>query len=199
METTSGPLAAVEEDALIRRAREGDREAFGELYTRYAVPVRKMVVSIAGPTPELDDLSQEAFLAAFRAMPTFRGASRFSTWLFRIVVHTVAGALRRPRRLVLMPTEACEAAAMDSCDIDTAVAAREMVRRVYRILDEMSVKRRLALTLFEFQGLSLAEMSGVLQVPATVIKSRLFFARQELRRRAGADSALGPLLEEILS
>ena len=187
----------LDEETLIRQAQSGDTGAMGELFSRYRIPVRKMVVSIANPGDELDDLVQEVFINVYRSIFGFRGASSFSTWLFRIAIHTTVSHLRKPKRLILMSTPEERLPTEESDAFFRAAEGREMVRRMYAILDTMSPKRRVALTLFEFQGLSLEEMSMVLKVPKSVVKSRLFFARQELRRKAADDPLLSELLKEM--
>jgi RNA polymerase sigma-70 factor, ECF subfamily len=190
-------LKNLDEETLIRLAQAGEKEAFGEIFFRYGMPVRKIALSIAGPTPELDDLVQDIFLSIYKSLPGFRGAASFSAWLFRIAVNTVISRLRKPRRLVLMPAPDEVFSSVEIDALHHTVEGREMVRRMYAILDTMSAKRRVTLTLFEFQGLSIEEISAALKIPKSVVKSRLFFARQELRRKAVDDPLLSDLLKEM--
>jgi RNA polymerase sigma-70 factor (ECF subfamily) len=187
------------EQALVEQARAGDREALGELFLLHAVAVRRLLTSVVGPTGELDDLTQEVFLQVHRSLGGFRGDSRFGSWLHRVTVNTAISHLRRVRgRILSVEPAALDALAVepgaDACD---RTAGREMVRRLYLILDRLTPKRRAAWALFEVEGRPIAEVAAILGVPAAVAKSRIWFARREVHRQAAGDEVLGPLLEEL--
>ena len=118
------------------------------------------------------------------------------TWLHRVTVNTAISFLRKPRGRVL-PTEpqALDRVAGDSgADPHRAHVGREMVRRLYRVLDTLTPKRRVAYTLFEIEGRSIAEVASCLGVPITVAKSRIWFARREVVKKSAEDEYLGPLI-----
>ena len=188
-----------EERELVAAAQAGDAEAFGELFVRHSTRVRRLLVSVIGPRAELDDLTQEVFLQVHRALPRFRGAARFSTWLHRITVNTALSHLRRPsgRLVTTAPELLADRRDERGADAHAATVGREMVRRLYGILDTLSPKRRVAFTLFEIEGRSIAEVAELTGVAAAVAKSRIWFARREVTRKAGDDPYLGPLLEEL--
>ena len=162
------------DESLVSAVKAGDTEAFGQLYDRHHRRVRALVVSMTG-RHAVDDLVQDCFLHAYRSLTTFRGDAAFSTWLHRIAVHTVISALRRPRRLVLAPA-AVDRADSDAIDPELAAQGEELVTRLYELLDTMSPKRRVALTLFAVEGRSLQTVAELLGVPVSVVKSRIFFA-----------------------
>jgi RNA polymerase sigma-70 factor (ECF subfamily) len=192
--------AAEDDRSLVEAAQAGDREALGELFARHVTTVRRLLTSVIGPSRELDDLVQEVFLQAHRALPRFRREARFSTWLHQIAVNTAITHLRRPRgRFVTTAPEALERRAVDDgADAHASLVGRQMVERLYAILDTVTPKRRAAFTLFEIEGRSIAEVAAIVGVPATVAKSRIWFARREIKRKAAGDELLGPLLEELM-
>jgi RNA polymerase sigma-70 factor, ECF subfamily len=187
------------EGALVARARSGDAEAIGALFVAHATATRRLLRSVLGPDDELDDLSQEVFVRVHRSIRGFRGESGFSTWLHRLIVNTAVDHLRsrarRRARLEAAPPLA-PPASREAGPEDRA-AAREMLRRLYAILEAMPVKRRVAFTLFEFEGLSLEALREVLGISVQAAKSRVFFARREVIARAAADPRLAAWIEEI--
>jgi len=187
----------VDDDTLVERLRAGDKEALGRLFLRHANPVRRLLVSVMGPSDEVEDLVQEVFLAVHRSIAGFRGNARFSTWLHRVTVNTALNALRRPRRTVAVEPVDLDRHSDRASGADTAVLVRERVRRLYAILDAMTPKRRVAFTLFELEGRSIAEVAEMTGVALPVAKSRIFFARRELKKRAREDAYLAPLLDEL--
>jgi RNA polymerase sigma-70 factor (ECF subfamily) len=198
------PVASAErtddgEAALVARSRCGDAEALGALFVTHATATRRLLRSALGPDDEIDDVAQEVFVQVHRSIGSFRGDSGFSTWLHRLTVNTAVSHLRsrarRRARLEAVPPLAPPASPEPGPD-DRA-GAREMLRRLYGILDRLPVKRRVAFTLFELEGLTLERLSEVLGVPLATAKSRVFFARREVIARAAADPCLAALLEEI--
>ena len=188
-----------EDLALVERAQAGDRDALGELFVRHSTAVRRLLASVIGPGADLDDLTQDVFVQVHRSLPRFRRESRFSTWLHRITVNTAISFLRKPRGRVL-PTEPQaldRVAAANVADPHRSHEGREMVRRLYRVLDSLSPKRRVAYTLFEIEGRTIAEVAAYLSVPVTVAKSRIWFARREVKKKSAEDEYLGQLIEEL--
>ena len=190
---------AVQDDQdLVRRAQAGDREAIGDLFVLHSHAVRRLLRSVIGPNADLDDLTQEVFLRAHRSLHGFKGKSRFATWLHRLTVNTAISHLRKMKnKNVLMDPAVLEVVAGDdSASVHESAIGREMVRRLYEILDTVSHKRRAAFTLFEIEGHSLASMAEILGISRASAKSRVWFARREITRKAGDDPYLGPLLAE---
>ena len=194
-----GASEGTAEAALVARARSGAPEALGALFVAHAAATRRLLRSVLGPDDELDDLVQEVFVQVHRSIRGFRGESGFSTWLHRLTVNTAVSHLRsRARRRARL--EAAPPIAPPTCPgpgPDDRAGAREMLLHLFAILDAMPVKRRVAFTLFELEGLSLERLSKVLDISVEAAKSRVFFARREVIARAAADPCLAALVEEI--
>ena len=187
------------EVALVARARSGDAEALGALFVAHATATRRLLRSTLGPDDEIDDVAQEVFVQVHRSIGRFRGESGFSTWLHRLTVNTAVSHLRSRarRRARLGAAPPITPPASPEPRADDRAGAREMLRRLYAILDRLPVKRRVAFSLFELEGLTLERLSEVLGVPLATAKSRVFFARREVIARAAADPCLAALIEEI--
>jgi RNA polymerase sigma-70 factor (ECF subfamily) len=187
---------ALTDEALVLRIQQGETDALGELFLRHAQGVRRLLMSMMGSTLELDDLTQEVFLCVHRSISSFRGAARFSTWLHRVAVNTALSALRRPKRLMSVLPEELETHA-DTHDMESMVLGRETARRLYAVLGTMSDKRRIAWVLFEIEGKSIEETARLTDTSIPVVKSRIFFARKEMQKKAKADAYLAPLFDEL--
>jgi RNA polymerase sigma-70 factor (ECF subfamily) len=186
-------------EALVARARSGDAEALGALFVAHATATRRLLRSVLGPDDDLDDLAQEVFVQVHRSIRSFRGDSGFSTWLHRLTVNTAVSHLRSRtrRRARLEAAPPITPPTSPEPGPDDRAGAREMLRRLYAILEAMPVKRRVAFTLFELEGLSLERLSEVLGISVQAAKSRVFFARREVIARSAADPCLAALIEEI--
>lgn len=169
-----------EEDALVSRARRGDREAFGDLVWRYQDTVHTLAVRLVGPDLAAD-VAQEALIRAWRAMPRFRGEASFGTWLHRITVNTAWTLRRRAARH--------EAAPLDDRLEDpglTPERAGEMVDIRARLREEIAglvPGQRSVLVLRDVYGWSHAEVARELGISQTTAKVRLHRARKRLRER----------------
>ena len=194
------PADPDEDLALVDAAREGDADALGELFVRHAGAVRRLLLSVIGPTEELDDLTQDVFVRVHRAIGGFRGEARFATWLHRVTVHTALSHLRargRERSIAAPPEEIDARPGRGEPTAHERAVGRELVRRLYGLLAKMTPLRQVAFTLFEIEGRPIAEVARLTGVPAPVAKSRIWFARKDLRRRAAGDPYLAQLLEEL--
>jgi RNA polymerase sigma-70 factor (ECF subfamily) len=184
---------------LVNRAKRGDRDALGELFVRHSPAVRRLLASVIGPTDELDDLVQEVFIQVHRSLPGFRGDALFSTWLHQVTVYAAYNFLRRPRRR-WVPTEPSRLSAISGPSGESPHArlfGRETLRRLHAILDTIKPKKRIAFILFAVHGLSVGEVAEVVNAPVPTVKSRIWFARRELKKKARRDPYLSQLLEEL--
>jgi RNA polymerase sigma-70 factor, ECF subfamily len=163
---------------LVKQFQEGDEEAFDELVERHRRRVYGLVCRLAGPA-DADDLAQEVFLAAYRSLRGFRGESTFSTWLYRITVHTCSHHLRR-RRLETTELEEGEPDAHRERDPEQAALRRELCDRVREAIDALPYKLRLVIVLRDLQGLSYEEIADVVRCPIGTVRSRLHYATQRL-------------------
>jgi len=175
-----------DEDELIALAVGGDHGAFGCLIDLHEARVHRLMSRFTRDPGELEDLTQEVFVKAFRKLSTFQQDSAFYTWLYRIAVNTATDYLarQRRRRLHLVETDA-ELDAVRTHEKTAGAAApllEEEVRRVTReVLDTLPEKYRTILILREFEDLSYTAMAGVLQCSMGTVESRLFRARQRFK------------------
>ena len=181
------PLAEEDADALLaRRSRDGDVEAFGRLVTLYERRVAALVGRILGTTAssdDVDDTVQDIFVQAWRALPRFRGDSRFSTWLYRIATNR---CLRELRRRPAPTSELPESLAATEGIPHLAVEAAEGLAAVGAAVARLSLDQRVPLLLREVQGLPYDQIAEVLGVSVAAVKSRIYRARVEVARDLGA-------------
>ena len=174
--------------ALVRRVQRGDKRAFDLLVSKYQLRLAKLVGRLVSDRAEAQDVVQEAFIKAYRALPNFRGDSAFYTWLYRIAVnaaknHLVARSRRPPGGDVDITDGDVEEAGVVMADIATpeSYAARDQLQAALaRALDELPEDLRTALTLCEMEGLSYDEIARVLDCPIGTVRSRIFRARRAL-------------------
>lgn len=173
------------ESQLIRLAAGGDARAIRSLYDRYAPRVYAVVRRIAGDDDLAQDYAQEAWIRAIRALPTFRGDARFSTWLHRIAVNAALQALRKAetRRKREGPAPV---------DVPIAPAHKDSLlqKQLERALDGLPEGMRRVIILHDVEGYTHEEIGDVLGVTAGTSKSQLFKARAKMRvMLAGLDGA----------
>ena len=189
------PVAVLQTVAdLVERSKHGDLAAFDQLVALYQDRIHNYVARMVHDPIEAEDIAQEAFVKAYRNLPSFRGASTFQTWLYRIASNLTIDSVRRRRRREntcsldapldtdegQMPREQEDTACLGPVrHLETA----ELQRQVHRAIQQLSPKLRSVVVLYELQGLSYEETAAVLQCPLGTVKSRLFNARIELRNR----------------
>jgi RNA polymerase sigma-70 factor, ECF subfamily len=190
-EPNAGPTRPRELDrATLERARRGDPLAFRAFVVRYERPVFALLSRLLGRGPEVEDLAQETFLRAYRALAGFDpdGAARPSTWLLTIATRLALDVKRRKRP----PLEALAAAEGAAGGRSPEHGARdsELGRAIARAAAELPDDQRAAFVLSELHGLSIAEIAGAVGSPEATVKTRLFRAREKLKL------ALAPFLEK---
>ncbi|MFW6457060.1 MAG: sigma-70 family RNA polymerase sigma factor [Planctomycetota bacterium] len=180
------------ESDLIDRAKDGDREAFTVLVRRYQDYVHNAVVHMVGRGQDAEDLSQEVFLKAFRGISGFKQRSKFSTWLYGIMLNCVRSFWRRQGR---GPDEvSLDAGGDPDCSAPDPKGAsherpldhllsKERVEIVRAAIHKLDPKRKEVIVLRDLQGLSYKELATCLEVPVGTIKSRLARARSALREK----------------
>ena len=175
--------------ALVERVQRGDRAAFDVLVLRYQHKVLKLVMRYIRDAMEAEDVAQDAFVKAYRALPSFRGDSAFYTWLYRIAINTAKNALvsskRRPLDydLDLQDPEQYEmhARLKDDETPEHLLLTDEIRETVNGAIGELPEDLRTAIVLREIDGLSYEEIAFSLGVAVGTVKSRLTRARQALR------------------
>ena len=182
---------------LVRRVQKGDKSAFDLLVLKYQHRVLKLVGRFVSDAAEAQDVAQEAFLKAYRALPSFRGESAFYTWLYRIAINTAKNALvsnrRRPVDFDLDlqdPEQYDRHAKLKEVDTPEGVLLTEEIRQVVeRAMEQLPEDLRTAIVLREIEGLSYEEIAEAMDCPVGTVRSRIFRAREAIDKR------LQPLLD----
>ena len=169
------------ETQLIDRASRGEEAAFHQLVDQNAAYLFRAAYGLLGSRADAEDVVQETFLAAYRSLAKFAGRSSLRTWLMSILINQAA-LIRRKRKGVLRLAADFEHEDVRGAPLTSAVDARIDVARM---LADLSAEYREVLVLRECQGLSYQEIAQALHIPAGTVESRLFRARQELRKRFG--------------
>lgn len=176
----------MEEQELIRRSQDGDREAFAELVRKYQVKVHNLAYGFTRSDAQADDLAQDIFLKAWLGLSKFRFRSGFGTWLYRIAVNHIKDHLRKRASSREIPLEEDGLRAASRTAHSAEREAGEMERRAELVQDCLAglpEKLRMILTLRDIQGLSYEDLSRTLRLSAGTVDSRLFRARRMLRQR----------------
>jgi len=188
------PAADVQDDrALVEAAATGDAAAFRELYRRHVPTVHARLTLMVGPGPEREDLIQQIFLDAYRALARFRGDARFGTFLHRIAINVACDHLQARRR------SGARDAPLDEAQLDRLVAPgaspesrasqRQDLAQAFAHLEAIRPKKRIAFVLVAVQGLSLDEAAELLDASAETVKQRVLHARKEITARIARAAA----------
>jgi RNA polymerase sigma-70 factor (ECF subfamily) len=172
----------------------GDRQAQRTLFRREYARVHATVFRILGSSRDVDDLVQETFIAAFRALPAFRGDARLSTWIDRIAVRGVFHHLRTKKATSAIPLDTL--GDLDSGGrVDDQAYARDGLRRLYAALAKLTPEARTAYALYAIDGRTIKEVAEITGSTRITAKTRIWRARREVEKRAAADPVLAELLE----
>lgn len=183
---------------LVERVQRGDKRAFDLLVLRYQQRILGLVMRFVHDAHEAQDVAQEAFIKAYRALPGFRGESAFYTWLYRIAVNTAKNHLvargRRPPDIDIDTGDAeffeGENALKDLETPERSLLCGEIEATLQQVLQQLPEELRTALVLREFEGLSYEDIAVSMQCPIGTVRSRIFRAREAI------DKALQPLLQD---
>jgi len=187
--------------ALVERVQAGDRSSFDVLVLRYQHKVLKLIMRYVRDAAEAEDVAQEAFIKAYRALPGFRGDSAFYTWLYRIAINTAKNSLvakkRRPLDydLDLQDPEQhdMQNRLQDSDTPEALVLSDEIRETVNAAIAALPEELRTAIVMREIDGLSYEEIAAAMDCPVGTVRSRIFRAREaiDLRLRPLIDGGLG--------
>ena len=166
---------------LISRARGGDREAFGALVEQYRDNVYRLAYRMCGNAYDADEAAQEAFVAAWRALPNFRGDAKFSTWLYRLTTNAAIDVMRREKRHQTVGNGEMVDLADDADSPQETVERTEQQEAVQKALATLSEEYREVLLLRYMEELDYAEIAEVLQLPSGTVKSRINRAKAALK------------------
>ncbi len=186
---------------LVERVKRGDTKAFEMLVVKYQRRIERLIGRMVRDVDLVQDIAQESFIRAYRALPNFRGDSAFYTWLYRIAVNTAKKALMDLKRDPLVPesarasteegdeTSRVENELTDGETPEALLASREIAAAVNSAIEALSEDLRQAITLREIEGLSYEEIAEVMNCPIGTVRSRIFRAREAIATR------LRPLLD----
>jgi RNA polymerase sigma-70 factor (ECF subfamily) len=186
------------DQAIVERVQRGDKRAFDLLVTKYQRKIFRLLSRLIRDPGEIEDVAQEAFIKAYRALPNFRGESAFYTWLYRIAIntaknHLVAQGRRAPTST---ETEVEDAENFDEADglrdvntPDAVMMSRQVGEAVNRAIDRLPEDLRTAIVLRELEGLSYEEIAESMNCPIGTVRSRIFRAREAIANE------LRPLLD----
>jgi RNA polymerase sigma-70 factor (ECF subfamily) len=185
------------DEQLVERVQRGDKNAFNLLVRKYQHKVVNLVARYVNNPGDVPDVAQEAFIKAYRALPTFRGESAFYTWLYRIAVNTTKNYLTsQGRRPPSSDVEADEAeyygggeALQEVATPENLALTDEIKRTVFTAIEALPEDLRTAITLREMEGLSYEEIAEIMDCPVGTVRSRIFRAREAI------DKKLQPLIE----
>ena len=166
---------------LISRARGGDREAFGALVEQYRDNVYRLAYRMCGNAYDADEAAQEAFVAAWRALPNFRGDAKFSTWLYRLTTNAAIDVMRREKRHQTVGDGEMIEVADDADSPQETVERTEQQEAVQKALATLSEEYREVLLLRYMEEMDYAEIAEVLQLPSGTVKSRINRAKAALK------------------
>jgi RNA polymerase sigma-70 factor (ECF subfamily) len=186
------------DQVLVEQVQRGDKRAFELLVAKYQRKIFRLLSRLIRDAAEIEDVAQEAFIKAYRALPNFRGESAFYTWLYRIAIntaknHLVAQGRRAP---TTTETEIDEAENFDDADQlrdvntpDSMLLSKQVGEAVNRAIENLPEDLRTAIVLRELEGLSYEEIAETMNCPIGTVRSRIFRAREAIAEE------LRPLLD----
>ncbi|GMQ88319.1 MAG: RNA polymerase sigma factor RpoE [Gammaproteobacteria bacterium] len=184
---------------LVERVQKGEKAAFDILVRKYEHKLANVISRYIRDPSEVLDVSQEAFIKAYRALPNFRGDSAFYTWLYRIAINTAKNYLvaagRRPPKddIDAQDAEQFEAGSglKEYATPERLVLSNELAVTIQGAIDELPEELRVAIVLRELEGLSYEEIASAMECPIGTVRSRIFRARDAIEKR------MRPLLGEV--
>ncbi len=174
---------------LVKRVQQGDKRAFDLLVIKYQRRIIRLLGRMVRNPSELEDLAQETFIKAYKALPQFRGDSAFYTWLYRIAINTArnwqSAQMRRPQPASNIENEDGET--FDHVDNltdintpDAIMASRQIAETINMAMNELPDELRMAIQLREIEGLSYEEIATTMNCPVGTVRSRIFRAREAI-------------------
>ncbi|UZD55524.1 RNA polymerase sigma factor RpoE [Caldimonas aquatica] len=194
-------MSADADHLLIERVKRGEQKAFELLVIKYQRKIERLIGRMVRDPDLIQDIAQETFIRAYRALPQFRGDSAFYTWLYRIAVNTAKKSLVELKRDPLVTgsaltslededeTSRVENELSDGETPEAVLASKEIANTVNAAIEALSDDLRQAITLREIEGLSYEEIAEVMNCPIGTVRSRIFRAREAIAER------LRPLLD----
>lgn len=184
------PAPPTEEQELVLRARRGDLAAYDDLVRRYQERIYATVYHMTSNHEDANDLAQEAFIKAYQALKTFKGGSSFYTWVYRIAVNKTINFLKQRKNKSHLSLNDLDLNAENNPDLVALVSDKtprreaglsELQERLSAALLKLSPAHRLVVTLHDVQGLPHEEIATIMDCNIGTVRSRLFYARQQLQ------------------
>jgi RNA polymerase sigma factor (sigma-70 family) len=184
------PLPPVEESELVGRARKGDLGAYDALVRRYQERIYATIYHMTSNHEDANDLAQEAFIKGFQALKSFKGGSSFYTWVYRIAVNKTINFLKQRKNKTQMSLNDLDFNAEHDPDLVALISDKtprrevglaELQEKLNEALQKLSEPHRLVVTLHDVQGLSHEEIAKIMDCNIGTVRSRLFYARQQLQ------------------
>jgi RNA polymerase sigma-70 factor (ECF subfamily) len=183
-------LSREEEYALIDRAVAGDHEAFGQLVRTYQVRVYSTIFHMVGNHEDADDITQDTFIKAYKALKSFKKNSGFFTWLYRIAVNLTINFLNSRKKRRFISFDHADYDAESDAEIFQLISDKtprknvdihELREKLNEAIQQLSEKHRAVVVMHDIQGMSHEEISEILKCSNGTVRSRLFYARQQLQ------------------
>ena len=179
------------DQVLVERAQSGDKRAFELLVIKYQRKLGRLLSRMVRDAAEVEDITQETFIKAYRALPGFRGESAFYTWLYRIGVNTAKNYLvGRKRQASSTDVQAEDAENYEEGDMlrdvatpDAELQTKQIAQAVNSAVDALPDELRIAITLREIEGMSYEEIAQMMDCPIGTVRSRIFRAREAIAER----------------
>jgi RNA polymerase sigma-70 factor (ECF subfamily) len=177
---------------LVERAQKGDKRAFELLVMKYQRKLARLLSRMVRDPAEIEDITQESFIKAYRALPQFRGESAFYTWLYRIAVNTAKNYLVARGRRAPTTTEYSseEAEGFEDAELlrdiatpDAELQTKQIAEAVNKAVEALPEELRTAITLREIEGLSYEEIAQMMDCPIGTVRSRIFRAREAIAEK----------------
>ncbi len=184
------PVAEPEDTVLVRRACEGDLGAYDDLVVRYQDRIYSTLYHMTANHEDANDLAQEAFIKAFQALKTFKGGSSFYTWVYRIAVNKTINFLKQRKNKTHLSLDDIDFQAEHDPDLVALISEKtprreinlaELQEKLNVAMQKLSEHHRLVVTLHDVQGLSHEEIAEIMGCNIGTVRSRLFYARQQLQ------------------
>ena len=184
---------------LVARVQRGDKQAFDLLVLKYQRKIMRLLSRMIRDPAEVEDVAQESFIKAYRALPQFRGESAFYTWLYRIAINTARNWLAQNKRRPSAPSayESEEGETFnetdnltDSSNPESEMASRQIAETVNKAMNDLPEELRNAIVMREIDGMSYEDIAHSMNCPIGTVRSRIFRAREAIATR------LKPLLGE---
>ena len=175
---------------MVCRAQKGDLAAYDELVRRYQQRIYATVYHMTSNHEDANDLAQEAFIKAYQALKTFKGGSSFYTWIYRIAVNKTLNFLKQRKNRTAMSLNDLDFSAENDPDLVALISEKtprrdavlsELQQKLNEAMQQLSEPHRMVVTLHDVQGLAHEEIAEIMECNVGTVRSRLFYARQQLQ------------------